>query len=95
MPSTQFSHLTQSELKAALLTRLKAASNLKKESRQLRNRLRDLRSELLAIEVELKQIQEDIGSDSNLAGKIMWCRAVRRRLNRCGDGLVAFTPWLP
>ena len=53
MPSTQFSHLTQSELKAALLTRLKAASNLKKESRQLRNRLRDLRSELLAIEVEL------------------------------------------
>jgi len=49
-----------------LLARLKAASNLKKESRQLRNRLRDLRSELLAIEVELKQIQEVLGV------KVIW-----------------------
>ena len=66
MPRTQFSHLTQSELKAALLTRLNAAAKLKKESRQLRNRLRDLRSELFAIESELKRIQKILGV------KIIW-----------------------
>ena len=66
MPSAQFSHLTQSELKAALLARLNAAANLRKESRELRKRLRDLRAELLAIEFELKQIQRILGV------KIIW-----------------------
>ena len=58
MPSTQFSHHTQSELKAALLSRLNAAVNLKKESRHLHKRIREVHSELLAIEFELKQIQK-------------------------------------
>lgn len=66
MPSSQFSHLMQGELKAALLSRLKVAVNLKRESRQLRKRLREVESELFAIEFELKQIQKLLGV------KIIW-----------------------
>ena len=66
MPSTQFCHLTKTELKTALLTRLNAAASLRKESSQLRKHLRDLHSELFAIESEVKRIQEILGV------KIIW-----------------------
>ena len=66
IPSTQFSHLTPRELKKVLLTRLNAAATLRKETRQLRNRLRNVPTELFAIEFELKRIQKILGV------KIIW-----------------------
>ena len=66
MTSTQFSHLTQTELKAALLTRLNIAAKLRKESRQLREHQRDLGSKLFAIECEVRRIQKVLGV------KIIW-----------------------
>jgi hypothetical protein len=77
MPSTQFCHLTKTELKAALLTRLNAAANLKKESRLLRKHLRDISSELFAIESEVKRIQKILGVEIIWREKSNWATRMR------------------
>lgn len=55
--SNPFDGLSKSTLRDTLLSHLAEMSNLKKESRQLRQGLSNVRSELQRVQFELEQIQ--------------------------------------